>query len=1032
MSAPKQRSGGTYRSAREQRRSTRVLESKADRGKPAKTKRLFPAPKAQPYPCSSRRIIDSDDSSGEDLIDTMDRDIEELYEEERITKEDLDFIDDSQQTNVTGLYTSLDTEDEDIMSIDNDIVLDSFDELREVRHETPPSDSLAVVSGTLRGFPCTTVYSGEENGYLIDETFINKDKHEVFVENGICTVLTGPMGCGKTTLMQAVTEEHINGGGKVLYVSCNRTLCRQTARNMKLQSYLDLNIEHAIKSKNLPSMVICINSLPKLLLDQAYCDFTLVIFDEIVGIIDMLLGALIKPRDRVKIIKMMAYLVDPGTTKKRTCIVADALVSDRELMFLSDIAKLDANQVNVWRFFPKKLTEKLSEIVYIENKNEWMKMMLYHMKDPAQRIFFCAAPKEHSYDFLYLLKQGDTDILSTLQLDLNEYSEVANQEWFCIDRDTDPVVVQHLLADDTILNDYPRFLYTPAIQSGVSFSRCTNYNVGFGLGGTFFAPTTFAQMLRRPRNVTSVVPGQRAKIYVHIIGEQTDWSEPSDIEHCEQLIDGYATLSKAKAKLLQDMMGLGHVRQRNVITDYFVREKNKDVIRLMAYYLQSMIKFRQNKKECFRTVIKMNDPNWPWSEITTENKREPITAKFCKALLRATADEWATGEMQTKSTVIMTQDTEKTIASLQSYYALGNKQVNELAIKQKEALFPLAGIEEVMVLRARFTISPFAFVAQNMFVGSDSDSHSYIAHTDVYNIGCAFRELVEVLAPVWRHHHYTVVASGDDENQRRDYTIASFDLENLDEMALDTRDAIVAYWKPLVRWKVKHDYTLFSNSVDSISGLKSEDTVPTAEQVTGMRNLIVAFFGLLGIKFPLTDAYLVNYPNRKPTRKRQTLGGILHSLHQQCSGNDISNYPNTASGVSVNVTLARHLMDEKTFYRRYDMVLRRDLTELITSNDPERYLYNRFSGDTDFDSKAMLGFFKQLRKMDRGKVDVYLNSASHWVLEEPDATESLNILKEFNKYLMEFLFSRWERLKDLRVECFQATYCLSETTDDDE
>ena len=125
-------------------------------------------------------------------------------------------------------------------------------------------------------------------------------------------------------------------------------------------------------------------------------------------------------------------------------------------------------------------------------------------------------------------------------MELDECSAMYNKAWFKIDADTDDTLINTLVTREEILDDHDRFLYTPVLQSGVDLSRMKPYNVGFGLSGTFFPVNTFVQMLRRVRRIESERDGERAKVYVHIVGDESEWIEgDSSIEHIVEMLRDY-------------------------------------------------------------------------------------------------------------------------------------------------------------------------------------------------------------------------------------------------------------------------------------------------------------------------------------------------------------------------------------------------------------------------------------------------------------------------------------------------------------
>lgn len=990
---------------------------------------------------------DSDDSV--DLSTTRERDYEELFVEDRVTDADMQFIDDSTPVNEWGFHLRLDNsesqlEDELLMDASFDIDIEEQlqqqqvitgvpDRLREVAHETPPDDHVNVCQQVLHGFPCVSVYSGEGNNFLVQDTFINSDMHNVFIPRGTCRVITGPMGCGKTSLIKKYVEDTRSADPtrKFLYVTCNRTLCRASARSFGFQSYLDINIKDAIRNKELQSLVICINSLYKLNEQQCYTEFTDVILDEVVGIFDMLMGSLIYPEQRKNTIKMLSLLVDPQRNRKRTCIIADALVSDRELDFLKTSAHLGPHNVKIWRFFPPSLTQRLPEIVYCVSKNQWLAKLVTNMNVEGKRIVLPTSLKDHTYELLQLIQNADPDLIQDLQLDLNECLMSMGKTWFKVDGNTDPIQINRLLSNHAaILDANDRFLYTPVIQSGVDFNQNKPYHVGFGLAGTFFSANTFVQMLRRNRNFVSDVEGERAKIYVHVVGEESAWSEDCSVETLSTMIKEYAKMSSKKREQLAELVNISSERGRSRITDYFTTHLNEDVVRLMAYTLQASIKFKQDKLGYLKQVVKMNDPNWPFSVDHTESANKPVTAKHCRELLKNSASQWITQELHCKGDVLQCKDPEEVLALFRQFNCLGDKQVTDLEITKEAAMFPMRNTMELMVHRGRFCFGPFAVLIKSVFVGTSRETETYAVYKDNYNIGCMFREMFEAFREPWKDH----ICFLSDGSNGREFGIVAMNLEKLDTLVIDVEE-ILRYWKALARWNNRFATVLMGNDIDAIAQL-DPNAQPTAKQVSLMKTIMAAVFGMLGIECRMSDKYKMQNGKRKRSVIRAVVDGIKrqHTLHGSPPEETFDDLVTVDTNKAVTVTLSEHVVNTEQFLRQYDLCLRRDIMELILvpPNRVERflafdsYMTGTTNSITDYNKKLLQKFIESLRVIDRQMTKQFMSTASYWILREPGYSVNLGILKTYTEEIQKSLKDLYKRMS-LPYSHLEPTFLLSET-----
>lgn len=1030
--------------SRRQMQARQTMRSIRNDKAPRKDREPYARKRSRVQSTPLNTLSDSDDS--EDLESTMERDYEELANDyDAPTQADEAFIDDdSDIATDRGIYITqrtVSTPEQIETSIEDDRDYfggchdhELYDRLREVQHETPPDDDAGVRSQTLHGIPCISVYDGSINQYLVDDTFINSDMHSTFITEGMCNIITGPMGCGKTTLIKRYVDEtkRTNPESRFLYITCLINLCRSSARKLGFKCYLDVDIREYIEDREEKgSFVICINSLPKLLYRNNYLEYTHIILDEAVGIFGMIIGTLIKPAAREHITKMLDILVNPQSDSRRTCVVADALMGEREIDFIKTCAEVPLSKIRIWRFFPRKLTDKLPEIVYVRSKNVWCAELVKALNKEGNRIVLPTSLKDHTYSLLTLLQHADPDIISDLNLEQDECSFMQGKAWFKVDGDTDPNLLSTLISRETILNDHDRFVYTPVLQSGVDFSRMNPYNVGFGLAGTFFPVDTFVQMLRRIRRIESGDEANRAKIYVHIVGEESEWTEDCTIESLTQMLRDYKRLTNKKKELLAKTLGI-QMCTRRVITDFFNTSTNENVLRMMAFTLQAAIKFKQNKEGQLRQTVKMNDPNWPYSVDHRESNGPPITAARCTNLLKNSSSEWMTGELVSRGDVLQCSDPEAVMKFFKSFMCLGDKNdISTMDVNPDAVLLPMKTSMNLLVHRCRFGIGMFSIAQQSIFMGTSPTADAYAVCKDTFNMGCMFRELFDAFKEPWKDHISYI----------KTFPLVMLNMDKLDTLLIDVR-YVVRYWKRLVQWHNRYIPVLASNDINFIPGLDREKQ-PTATQITSMKNIMAACFGLLGIDCKMNDRYK---NERDGKRKRQTLSAIVDSFRANVlSGNlpedEVCELDRSRS---VTVTVSEHEVDKKMLLTQLDLATRRDIVDLILVRPG--YLDSYMSFDpvpvsgrdprrTDFDKKTLQLMIKMLGVIDKNAAQAFMDTPSHWILKDADKDASLNALKGFCRMAKQKIVEEFNRYGD-PSNAIDPTFLMSDSpggeSDEDE
>jgi len=988
-------------------------------------------------------INDKSDSDSENLEDTMDRDMEDAVEEDVPTAEDVRFIDDvydegeeDRSVYFTQSRHSLDIAEDFFDGCDDDVFEEvgpiPEDRLRQVYHETPPHDTANVVNQIDHGYQCISVFSGRENGLLVDDTFINDDMYEEIIENGLCTVITGPMGCGKTTLIKRYINETRKGdpSAKFLYVTCNITLCKAAASNFGFACYLNYDLNDMINNRELESLVICINSLYRLAVNDratgrpVYTQFTHVIFDEVVGVIDMIMGTLIAAKERRTILAMMCAMLN--VQPNSSCILADALINERELDFMQTCAKVPPSKARIWRFFPSKLTDRLPELVYVKNKNVWIAHLVKAMNIENNRIILPTSLRDHVDELLTLIDNCDVDLLQQLNIDLNECSMMSGKGWFKIHGDTDRNVISALIHNhEEILSLQDRFMYTPVIQSGVDFNR-TFYNVGFGLAGTFFPANTFVQMLRRCRNIQSIVPGRRAEVYVHVVGEEISWSEDCSVEHIETLLDDYAKLTKEKRDQLAELTGINVNTRPRTIVNYFSVQSDPVVRRLMAHTLKQAIEYRKDKSGTIRKIAKMNDPNWPWRQDLSESSGRPVTSRYCTDLLKNSAAQWVTGEVISADGVLKCSDPERVHELFKKYGCLGNKKMEELHMAPDAVVLPIKTNMHCCASRFGFCFSMFALIRISVFVSSSRESEAFATCKDIYNLGCMMRELFEAFKTPWKDHILTL---------RGGFSVIMLDLEKLQTLTIDVLD-LLRYWKPICRWHKKFVPVLIANDIETINDIDPE-AVPSAAQVTLMKNVMAACFGLMGVQCKMNDKYMTGAPGSKRTRKRQTLNSIRDAFFHAADSSGRERPPedelvNWEDGHSaVTVTLSQHEINVSHMTRLYDLSLRSDVNSFVIVGRHvfDNYLQfdvtGRVAGPQDYNKGVLKRMLSLVSGLGKKAGEDFLNSASFWILRKEQSEQAFDVMNTYHKSIREALCGAWRRMTP-PSDAIEPTFLLSE------
>ena len=429
------------------------------------------------------------------------------------------------------------------------------DELSYLRDNQGSFDDIGTITTTDAGYPHTVVYDNIGNSYLTAEGYINSDNFDMFEDQKINCVC-GPMGIGKSTYDKSRVQEAIGRDIPVIYVTYTRTLCRTTASQYGLTSYQETDIGSRITEKSLTRLVICVNSLRKLEKNDWWKTFSVIILDEIAGILATLYDSSLMVPSEAKAVR--GLLIKMMTEKRQngfypTVKVNDALLGEAEIYWLTQVVDPSKQRIKLFEFRPKQISEQLPRIVIVKDFTNWVVKLVDRLTGVAkERVVLVTGQKKLTGNLVTLLTEVDPNIKSYLNIDDDKWDKLnavaSSNLW--LDGDSSAEYLKEVTDDPLSLMKYNLFGYSPVVSSGVSWTTPVEWDVGFGITGTHISAEIFTQMLRRARVIRQKV------FYVHFTSKPVTFSFSLEVENLSRMIAEYATVTEPVRKELAVAMGM--------------------------------------------------------------------------------------------------------------------------------------------------------------------------------------------------------------------------------------------------------------------------------------------------------------------------------------------------------------------------------------------------------------------------------------------------------------------------------------------
>jgi energy-coupling factor transporter ATP-binding protein EcfA2 len=871
----------------------------------------------------------------------------------------------------------------------------------------PPRPANGYRRSSFMGVPDICVYDTRNNNYLTQcGRYINASSHEEIVKKGYLNVLTGPMGCGKTNLLKTLVA-HVKAHEperKILYITNSRGLCAKSSEALGLASYLQLNLKEEISCNSLGHLVICINSLAKLDYKKTFMDYGLVIIDEIVGCLDSIFsGELIKPELRSKLVQILSMLCNPWrqSGNRATILLIDALMGEREMHFVKEIVKPDSRLkrgessiLNVFRFFPTAIQGDLPEIRYVQHKNRWIRLLVDSMIDKGNdyRICLMTCLREHVFDLLSLVKMVDPDLMDDIRVPLEKAEQTYGKDWLWVDSHTDKPLVENIVNNSSVvLAQYPRFAFTPVFVSGVSFE--VPYDIVFCIAATFMSASNLTQMFRRIRTVSE------RKLILHIIDNPVAVPFNLDFETVKKLVTDYDKIDEKHRLVLASCLSQKNRMNRQHITEYFKTRRDDNVVDLLAYTVLDSLRFKADPKGHIRTLLAQNDPTWSMTVDEVEPGGTPVSGKRVRELMKASFEQYATDTIVTKHDTLLCRDSEEVRRSLALYGACGTQTMESLKLVKGQIYDAHREANKLFVSRCRMALTPFALFTQLLFLGCPKESTAYYCLKDSYNLGRLVTHMFVAMDGPWVHH----IGGVSTPNKSSTTHYVALNPDYISDLYVDTY-MVVGRWKPLAEWARQYSGILAVNSI-SLSGEIQPNACPSAAQVTNMKDVICAVFGLLGLPLKLTDDHVLSTGRSNGKRKRQSIKVVI----AEAARLGFTEPCPPPTGTTIAVTLSRAVPKLDSLLEYYDRSLRQDCLDYLSNlTGPVSYLSYRLpegdNGLSGLDAQLIKKFYSHLKKIKMEDfVRPYLDSPSFWLVEDPETYHSKELLFEASEYLRVFM-----------------------------
>lgn len=867
------------------------------------------------------------------------------------------------------------------------------------------------VNATLYGIPCCYVSNSSGNSFITGEGFIDSTNEDIVVP-GKFNVLASTMGSGKTHYAKALLERFRNNKAiiglqqsdvlNVLFVSNTRALGRQIARSMNLPCYLDMPdllglVKHWPVTESC-SMSICINSLWKL--KRLWERYHVVVFDEIVGCIDSVMGELFEDKNaRISALHMMKKLLDPRRSLgcNNTTLVMDAMIGEREMHFFRHyILDDDVSYFNVFRFYPDVVGSNLPQVTAVSDLNSFVKRLTVDLlvdkkmttdqgaKRDRRRVVMTGM-KQYMQDITRLIETGDNNLIDALGIDQETYSSMQAHPFQWFTAETDHSMITHLLANETDLNGIPNFGYSPVFNSGANFKENDPYDHGWAMFGTHMSPQSCVQMMLRVRCILEGITVNIVSKIPHI---------PFDLNFgvVRDLIKTFKQLPKQSRDVLIAAAGL-ETSGRRRIENYFNVALPDYLLDLMAYTALNQLQFLANPYGKFSDVMRVNHPSWTMIHSAEECKGPRVNRTFVTKAIELSGPMFAKGLIETSRGPVLTGDPDGFEARCNKLGVTGNYELSQLKIVTNIAMNNMRDIKDLLVSRFCLVLGNLKLVEQ-MLLTATAAKEAYTTINSQISLCFMMTDLFKALG--WDNHIVTVSKVND--RRTSSYSYISLRMMEYATLEIDVH-LIYGRWKKLFPWMQSYRTTL---ACEGISSLEDDVRIkPSPKDISTMVAIVLACMGLMGI------AYLDKTEKKElnPRRKRQDkMRKKLTAIRRDCLANPDGCWKEVCEDGSHGtqlLTAYHYIIDKDNLYRMIDVSMRAEFLNVLSNPNPlERvhaYYFNEFlidrAGPPPVEeqlAKALTSFFKTTLHREYEKL---FATPSFWFVTNPADYDAIGVLE---------------------------------------
>jgi hypothetical protein len=291
--------------------------------------------------------------------------------------------------------------------------------------------------------------------------------------------ILSPTGTGKTVLIKRYIDrlkQRLGRPVRVLQINHRRALSRDLANRLGMQCYLDMD---SIFYSTIDELVICINSLHKLMTVDGLPQYDAIILDEPQHLLTHLMSATFKGNEAVNAYKILCYyikttpyLLTLDAHLSKTIIETIEHIRDGKVTVIENTYRKNKGTVNIYFDVGKALETAIAKA------GKKRKLVV-----PCETV----ALSQTAYEYLCDLYGCENVLLINKNTSSN------------------PDVTQFLSNPDNGLSQYRAIVHTATIDSGVSFDSVPAVVCGLFNGSADFVASDIIQMIARVRNPIDIV-----------------------------------------------------------------------------------------------------------------------------------------------------------------------------------------------------------------------------------------------------------------------------------------------------------------------------------------------------------------------------------------------------------------------------------------------------------------------------------------------------------------------------------------------